>query len=92
MINNYCIICLNKNNLLYFPCYYNNCKCKYFVHTQCINKWNIKNNFCIICRKKYNYKYFDRIFIINFFVISISIFCFIYFHPFNVYYNFNYTT
>ena len=31
MINN-CIICLENNDLIKYPCYYNNCKCIYYVH------------------------------------------------------------
>lgn len=82
-----CIICLSKDNLYSYPCYYNNCKCKYNVHNNCIYKYNLRNDFCLICKKKYNYKFINIKNIIIFLILSMYIYIFINYHPFNYLYN-----
>ena len=91
MIDNNCIICLENNNLIKYPCYYNNCKCIYYVHKNCIYNWNLDHNYCLICKKKYNYKFINIIHLFNFLFIIIFTYIYISIHPFNNY-NFNYTT
>lgn len=46
-----CIICYGESNLISYPKYYCKCKCKYYIHQKCLDKWNNDNNYCIICRQ-----------------------------------------
>lgn len=41
-----CVICLENNDRMIE---YNHCG-KYYIHSSCLNKWNI--NDCFICREK----------------------------------------
>jgi hypothetical protein len=82
-----CIICLEKDNLYSYPCYYNKCKCKYNVHNNCIYKWNLENDYCLICKEKYNYKFINIKNILIFLILYIYIYIYIKYHPFNKIYN-----
>ena len=44
MESNNCIVCLEH-------CINNNemCKCVYYIHNECLQKWRINKNKCVIC-------------------------------------------
>ena len=54
----YCLICYETNNLIKI------CKCNYYVHDKCYQKWILDNdNKCFYCKKKISesiYKKFLR--------------------------------
>ena len=53
MNENECIICLDecKTNYIQYPTNNSECKCKYYIHNKCNNKW--KKNECIICHTQF---------------------------------------
>ena len=48
MESNNCIVCLED-------CINNNemCKCVYYIHNECLQKWRINKNKCVICDIQY---------------------------------------
>ena len=64
MSNNECILCSdeinNQTNFLEFPQEKSKCKCKYFIHNNCINEmkegWGNK---CPICFVEFNNNYVE---------------------------------